>query len=82
MSDSLFNKTHCIFQKKIDGPVVKVGGGWNTMDYYLERHIPVKKFEYKREHVQNLNLPEVKKKYYGFRSHYDSPRKNRIYRQL
>ncbi|VDH90218.1 Hypothetical predicted protein [Mytilus galloprovincialis] len=53
--------------------IVTVGGGWNTMDDYMERHDPVQGFVYGREHLQNSNLPENKKKYFGFKSIYKYP---------
>ncbi|CAC5422475.1 unnamed protein product [Mytilus coruscus] len=66
-------------KKKIDDYIVTVGGGWNKMNDYMERHEPVKKFVYEREHLKNSNLPEKKKKYYGFKSIYKSPRYNRAH---
>ncbi|XP_063403594.1 uncharacterized protein LOC134687321 [Mytilus trossulus] len=66
-------------KKKHPDYAVKVGGGWNTMNDYMERHEPVKRFVYEREHLKNSDLPESKKKYYGFRSNYKSPRHNQTY---
>ncbi|CAG2205791.1 unnamed protein product [Mytilus edulis] len=53
--------------------IVTVGGGWNTMDDYMERHDPVQGLVYGREHLINYDLPENKKKYYGFKSNYKYP---------
>ncbi|CAC5422476.1 unnamed protein product [Mytilus coruscus] len=60
--------------------IVTVGGGWNKMNEYMERHDPVKRFVYEREQLKNSNLPEKKKKYYGFKSIYKSPQYKRAYR--
>lgn len=60
--------------------MVTVGGGWNEVDEYMERHDPVKTFVYERE-----QLPENKKKYYEFRSIYKYPgykRINSIYNKI
>ncbi|CAG2217823.1 unnamed protein product [Mytilus edulis] len=69
-------------KKKHPDYAVKVGGGWNTMNDYMERHEPVKRFVYEREHLKNSDLPEAKKKYYGFRSNYKSPRYNQAHRTI
>ncbi|XP_071134418.1 uncharacterized protein [Mytilus edulis] len=69
-------------KKKHPDYAVKVGGGWNTMNDYMERHEPVKRFVYEREHLKNSDLPEAKKKYYGFRSNYKSPRYNQPHRTI
>ncbi|XP_063401929.1 uncharacterized protein LOC134686185 [Mytilus trossulus] len=53
--------------------IVTVGGGWNIMDDYMERHDPVQGFVYGREHLKNSELRENKKKYYGFKSIYKYP---------
>ncbi|XP_052086736.1 uncharacterized protein LOC127724026 [Mytilus californianus] len=69
-------------KKRYADYAVKVGGGWNTMNDYMERHEPVIRFVYEREHLKNSDLPEKKKKYYGFRSTYKSPRYNRAHRTI
>ncbi|XP_052086927.1 WASP homolog-associated protein with actin, membranes and microtubules-like isoform X2 [Mytilus californianus] len=67
-------------KKKNDDYIVTVGGGWNKMNDYMERHDPVKRFVYERQQLKNSNLPEKKKKYYGFKSIYKSPQYKRAYR--
>ncbi|XP_063404370.1 uncharacterized protein LOC134687841 [Mytilus trossulus] len=69
-------------QTKYEDYIVTVGGGWNKMDDYMERHEPVKRFVYEREHMKNSDLPEKKKKYYGFKSIYKSPGFTRAHRIL
>lgn len=54
--------------------MVKVGGGWNTMNDYMERHIPVKKFVYHRNLPNDSSLANSKKEYYGFNSKYKYPK--------
>ncbi|XP_071135241.1 uncharacterized protein [Mytilus edulis] len=66
-------------KKKIDDDIVTVGGGWNTMDDYMERHDPVQGFVYKREHLKNSDLPENRKKFYGFKSIYKYPQYKSAY---
>ncbi|XP_052086923.1 ras-associated and pleckstrin homology domains-containing protein 1-like [Mytilus californianus] len=69
-------------KKKIDDYIVTVGGGWNKMNDYMERHEPVKRFVYEREQLKNSDLPEKKKKYYGFKSIYKSPGYRKAHRIL
>ncbi|XP_052087131.1 uncharacterized protein LOC127724243 [Mytilus californianus] len=70
--DNIVPKT----EKKIDDDIVTVGGGWNTMDNYMERHDPVQGFVY----IRNSDLPENRKKYYGFKSIYKYPQYKSAYR--
>jgi len=51
--------------------MVKVGGGWNNINHYYERHVPVQRFEYKRS-------PEEKgQTFLSFKSHYKYSPKTR-----
>ncbi|XP_063401976.1 growth arrest-specific protein 2-like [Mytilus trossulus] len=52
--------------------MVKVGGGWETLEDYMDRHVPYKFkiAEYKRPLYSNTC--EVKDIYLGIKSHYKS----------
>lgn len=59
-------------KKQYEG-LVKVGGGWNTMNDYMERHAPVKTFVYNRE--LSAGSTKATKEYYAFNSRTTGPRR-------